>query len=237
MAKQKLRWEYPPQIYTLFVLPGEFTRVHQPVTHPMQLRNCQHGYNDEGKLIKILYSSPDQQFFTKEKDGWHEQLPCDNHRRRKEAGRLVGHKSKGGGYDCPFMANFGYLSCHRAVAYAWCEWPKEAKTDPMWYKKFEVDHKNCDHSNFSPENLEWVKHEENNRRRRKVEEPLKKLGITKISWVKIPHLECLYQFTDVQLEYFFERLPYTMQSLGCELSIENINDAIHLTINDTLLKL
>ena len=245
MARKKLRWEYPPSADLITI---EVRDIYQQSTVSGQqsavtlLRPCQYGYNDQGELVKRLYCTPaspgkNPLFFAPKGDGWSEQTPCTNHKRRKDAGLLVGLKGKGGGYDCPFMSNFGCVPCHRAVAYAWCEWPEEAKKDPEWYKYghgFECDHKNCDHGNYSPENLEWVTTPENQRRRYKVEEPLKKLAISDISWVRIPLLEQLYQFNQVQLDYFFEHLPMIIAETPGDLNIENINRAIEQAIHDCL---
>ena len=237
----KLRWIYPPaqdlqtievkDIYQQSAVSGQQSEV-------TLLRPCQYGMNEQGDIVKRLYCTPERQprFFATKGDGWSEQQPCTNHKRRKDAGRLVGLKNKGGGYDCPFMGNFGQVPCHRAVAYAWCKHPEEAKNDPEWYKYghgFECDHKNCDHGNYSPENLEWVKTPENNRRRRKVEEPLKKAGITKISWVRIPLMERLYQFNQTELDTFFTLLPTIMAETPGELTIENINNAVSEAIKRT----
>ena len=242
MAKTKLRWIFPPaqDLQTIEVKDiKQQSAVSGQQSAVTQLRPCQYGMNEMGEVVKKLYCTPEQQprFFVPYPDGWHEQQPCYNHKRRKDAGLLVGHKSKGGGYDCSFLRQFGNLPCHRAVAYAWCKHPEEAAKDPLWYKYghgFECDHKNCDHSNFSPENLEWVKTPENSRRRYQVEEPLKKAGIAKVYWVRIPLLERLYQFKQAQLDHFFRLLPTVMAETPGELNIENINNAASEAIIRTL---
>ena len=242
--KTQLRWEYPPQdqMHTIRVR-DIYNQGSRAFT---LLRPCQYGYNDQGIPVKKLYCTrglpgKNPLFFAPKGDGWSEQQPCFNHMRRKDAGLLVGHKSKGGGYDCPFMSHFGNVPCHRAVAYAWCKHPEEAQKDPEWYKYghgYECDHKNCDHGNFNADNLEWVKTPENRRRRYEVEEPLrkelKKIGITNPNWVLIENWEDLFTFVEVQLEYFFERLPAMIASHPGELTIENINDAISATIDLTI---
>jgi len=231
----KLRWEFPQTIFTTTVLPSEFKRTHQEIKTPIVLHNCLNGYDEQGALIKTLYCTRSGRFFVRKKDGWSEQQPCDNHLRRKRAGRQLAPKG-GGGADCPFMANYGQINCHRLVAYAWCEHPRAAKADPEWYKRghgYEVDHKNCDHGNWCADNLEWVTTKENIRRRNAVLEPLRKLGINP-KFVNIPHLKALYAFEECQLEYFFEELPKAIQKDERALELENINDVIHNTILGTL---
>ena len=241
MAKTKLRWIFPPiaDLQTIEVKDiKQKSDVRCQKSDVTLLRPCQYGINEQGEVVKKLYCTPEQQprFFVPYPDGWHEQQPCYNHKRRKDAGLLVGHKSKGGGYDCSFLRQFGNLPCHRAVAYAWCKHPEEANKDPEWYKYghgFECDHKNCDHGDYSPENLEWVKTPENNRRRRKVEEPLQKLyGKTFIRLIAYEHLDQIFALTDEQLALFLSRLPEQFAGDTSELSIEAINRDIEKVLHD-----
>ena len=96
----------------------------------MLLRECLHGLNEKGDVIKILYCSRDGHFFVRKKDGWSEQKPNSNLLRRKFAGKPL-NAAYGGGSDCPRMRNYGVLYCHKLVAFAWCERPGSVKVDGM----------------------------------------------------------------------------------------------------------
>ena len=169
MARTKLRWEFPTTIETI--------EVQEP---QMTVRNCLNGIagaDEQGVVTKTLYCTRDGRFFTRYADGWHKQEPMTNSLRRKQkVGYIPSPGSHYGTTDCPSMRNFGQKTCHRLVAYAWCEHPACAKTDPLWYKRYECDHINGDHGNWTADNLQWVTPAEN-RRRAKLARCMRKIGI------------------------------------------------------------
>ena len=234
--KTKHRWEYPPLSDLVTIVVRDIYNTGEDTF--TLLRPCQYIFDDQGRLVRKIYCTlgalgRNPRFFATKGEGWSEKLPNTNKLRRKQAGKPLAPKG-GGCADCPHIGN---VDCHRLVAYAWCEHPDAATKDPLWYKKghgYECDHKNCDHANYNPQNLEWVTEQENDRRRWQVEKPLKRLGITPISRVSIPHLDCLYHFHEVQLKYFFEQLPAIMAVDPDELTIDNINNAIRRAIDDTI---
>jgi len=94
----------------------------------MLLRECLHGVDKKGNVIKILYCSRDGRFFVRKKDGWREQKPNTNSLRRKLAGRKFA-PAAGGCQDCPRMRHFDKQACHKLVAFAWCERPGSVMAD------------------------------------------------------------------------------------------------------------
>ena len=123
-----------------------------------------------GCVIKYLYCTRDGRFFVRGKDGWNEVLPT---------GYGNNPKAKGGSSDCPQMNNFGWKPCHRCVAFAWLDVPEDVKLQMIGVdtpRKWEVDHINTDHKNWTADNLEWVTPVENMRRGR-IARRLRKAGI------------------------------------------------------------
>lgn len=242
--KTKLRWEYPPLSDLVNIEVRDIYNTGESTF--TLLRPCQYGFDKQGRLVKKLYCTPaapdvNPLFFATKGDGWSEQLPCYNHKRRKDAGLLVGLKNKGGGYDCPFMSNFGQVPCHRAVAYAWGEHPKEAETDPLWYKHFECDHLNGDHANFCPENLRWLTPEQNRAWDKRCGREQHKDGAHKgktlrgisLDPKRIPYstLRQISDLSDLQFETFLSMVQETFASDTRELSIDNMNDDIQSTVD------
>jgi len=194
------------------------------------LRNCLHGYDEQGVLRKVLYCSRDGRFFVRKKDGWSKQEPCTNQLYDKHPDKPR-PKAAGGGTNRADMCNFGHFPCHRLVAYAWCEHPSEAKRDPEWYKRYEVDHLNGNRSNWTADNLQWVTTNENIRRS-KIMRRLRKMGIDpKLVYTR--NLKGIYSLEEAPLEYFMDRLPEVFAGDNSQLTIENINLAVATTLDET----
>lgn len=194
------------------------------------MRNCWHGYDEQGVLRKVLYSSCDGRFFVRKKDGWSKLEPTTTCLYDKHPGKPR-PKAAGGGTNKAYMRNFNSSACHRLVAYAWCEHPSEAKCDPEWYKRYEVDHLNGDRSNWTADNLQWVTPQEN-RRRAQIMRKLRKLGIDP-KLVYIRNLKGIYGLEQVQLNYFMDRLPEVFAGDPSPLSIEAINLDVAKTLDET----
>jgi len=96
----------------------------------MLLRECLHGVDKKGNVIKILYCSRDGRFFTRKKDGWSEQNPDTTQLRQKLAGKPM-PTGKGGCTDCPQMRQYSQQTCHKLIAFAWCERPGSVMVDGM----------------------------------------------------------------------------------------------------------
>ena len=227
MAKTKLRWTFPPTIFTWTVLPSELARTHQETTRPLVLHNCLYGYNEQGTLVKTLYCTRSVRFFTHDNDGWHEQLPDTNRVRR---GKKNKSPKAGGNFDTACMPHFGSAKCYRLIAYAFCEWPEEAKTDPLWYKHYEVDHLNGDHSDNSPDNLRWLTPIAN-RAWAKRQSAMRKLGLD-LRHIPYNLLRLISDLTDRQFADWLIVLPHLMDCDERPMSIETINDDIRQALND-----
>ena len=226
MAKTKLRWEFPPTIFTWTVLPSELARTHQETTRPLVLHNCLYGYNEQGTLVKTLYCTRSVRFFTHDNDGWHEQLPDTNRVRR---GKKNKSPKAGGNFDTACMPHFGSAKCYRLIAYAFCEWPEEAKTDPEWYKKFEVDHLNGDHSDSRPINLRWLTPIAN-RAWAKRQSAMHKLGLD-LRHIPYNLLRRISDLTDPQFMAFLQHVQQVFANDPSALSIDAINCDIQQALN------
>ena len=196
----------------------------------MVVRSCLNGIDEQGTIKKTLYCTRDGKFFVRCADGWRKRKPCDNHKRRKEAGKLVGHPSKGGGYDCPFISRCNNSSCHRLVAYAWCEHPACAKTDPEWYKHYECDHINSDHGNWTADNLQWVTPAEN-RRRAKLARCMRKIGLQP-KWLYHSILRGLYSLPTEQAELVINRFRFEAGTNDDALTIGRINSTFAFLLDE-----
>lgn len=118
MANKKIRqWVFPK--------PDEMHTVERWYSDEqgglcgMLLRDCLHGVDEKGNVIKILYCSRDGRFFVRKNDGWRELKPWDSHLRRKLAGKPM-PAGQGGNTDCPQIRYFGNQFCHKLIAFAWC---------------------------------------------------------------------------------------------------------------------
>ena len=196
----------------------------------MVVRSCLNGLDEQGVVTKTLYCTRDGRFFVRYADGWHKRKPCDNHKRRKEAGKLVGHPSKGGGYDCPFISRCNNSSCHRLVAYAWCTHPAEAQSDPLWYKRYECDHINGDHGNWTADNLQWVTPAEN-RRRAKLARYMRKIGVQP-KWLYHSILRGLYSLPTEQAELVINRFRFEAGTSDDAITIERINSTFAFLLDE-----
>ena len=217
----KLRWEFPTTLETIAVQEPQMT-----------VRNCLNGIagaDEQGVVTKTLYCTRDGRFFTRYADGWHEQMPCDNHLRRKQAGRPLAPKG-GGGSDCPYMTHFGNFSCHRLVAYAWCKHPACAKVDPEWYKHYQADHINGDHGNWTADNLQWVTPAEN-RRRAKLARCMRKIGLQP-RWLYHSILRGLYSLTTELAELVINRFRFEAGTSDDALTIGRINSTFAFLLDE-----
>ena len=187
MSKNKskiVRWEYVTKPFNVYVDPKQVKRVHAPLEksltfepeyqgYCLHLRTCERGMDEYGATVKYLYCTRDRRFFARGKDGgWSEQIPSNTTKPRN-------NDKCGGTYDAPSMANFGHKYCHRCIAVAWCNPPAEALAEINGKdvkKKWEVDHLNTDHKNWTADNLQWVTTDEN-RRRAKIARLMRQIGL------------------------------------------------------------
>ena len=113
MAKIE-RWVFPQpdEMHTVEVWRPDV--IHGGISG-MLLRSCLFGIDKRGEVAKILYCSQFGQFFTREKDGWHMQMPGYSSSRRKGWCKMPS-----GYHSCyPAMRQFGCKFCHILVAFAW----------------------------------------------------------------------------------------------------------------------
>ena len=156
-------------------------------------------------------------------------MPCDNHLRRKQAGRPLAPKG-GGGSDCPYMTHFGNFSCHRLVAYAWCKHPACAKVDPEWYKHYQADHINGDHGNWTADNLRWVTPKENiawGVRQR----ALKKLALN-LKWLNYGILRALSDLSNEQFDLCINRFRLEAGTSDDAITIGRINSTFAFLLDE-----
>ena len=236
MAKNKLRWIFPPiaDLQTIEVKDIDNIGVSGVIT---RVRKSIYFYDEQDNLCKVLYSTDggDSQteqprFYRLKNDEWSMLTPCTNRVRRGKEGRCA---KGGGGFDTPYFGDPYHIQCHRMVAYAWCKHPEEAKTDPEWYKKFECDHKNCNHNDCCPKNLEWLTAEANHARYIKRQKPLiKHFGKTFIHLIAYDNLDQIFALTDEQFAYFLEGVQEIMQIDPTPLSVEAINFDIEQILDD-----
>lgn len=221
MARTKLRWEFPTTIETI--------EVQEP---QMTVRNCLNGIagaDEQGVVTKTLYCTRDGKFFVRCADGWRKQEPLTGTLRKKRAtGRI--YSTSGGASDCPQMRHFGLHTCHRLVAYAWCEHPACAKTDPLWYKHYEADHINGDHGNWTADNLQWVTPAEN-RRRAKLARCMRKIGIQP-KWLYHSILRGLYSLPTEQAELVIHRFRFEVGTSDNALTIGRINSTFAFLLDE-----
>lgn len=178
-----VKWEYVTKPFDVHVDPDTVNRVHSLLERSLSwnytirkfylhLRPCVQGVDEYGAVVKYLYCTRDGRFFVRGKDGWDEELPSNASKPR--------YNSKcGGAYDAPSMSHFGHKYCHRCVAFAWLDVPEDVKLQMIGVDaptKWEVDHLNTDHKNWSADNLQWVTAEEN-RRRGKIAKRMRKIGL------------------------------------------------------------
>ena len=176
MSKNKskiIKWEYVIKPFDAYVDPERVKRVHAPLEKSLtpdtgygeylHLRPCVRGVNEYGATVRYLYCTRDGRFFVSGKDGWNEVKPGGYYSDNKKP------KASGGSTDCPQMQHFGSKTAHRCVAVAWYNPPAEALAEinnKDAKRKWEVDHLNTDHKNWTADNLQWVTTDENLRRGR-----------------------------------------------------------------------
>ena len=201
MAKTKLRWEFPTTIETI--------EVQEP---QMTVRNCLHGINEQGTIVKTLYCTRDGRFYVHYPDGWHKLKPNFN------PSKQISRPNMHGAY--PEMTDFGYKHCHSLVAHAWIG----ARPEGM-----ECDHLNGNKLDWSADNLEWVTPPEN-RRRAIILRRLRKKAIDP-RWVYIPNLKGLFRLTAHALDEFFTLLETRMLNDDSQLTTEALNEHIAETLD------
>ena len=232
MSKNKseiVKWEYVTNPFDVLVLPETVKRVHSPLEPSLtpwpqfphqlclHLRPCVQGVDEYGAVVKYLYCTRAGRFFTRGKDGWNEVLPNEVHGRSKKR-----NPKSGGGFDAPFMVNFGYKSCHRCVAFAWCNPPENAT-------KLEVDHLNCDHANWTADNLQWVTPAEN-RRRGKIAKRMRKIGIN--PKLLTPTLcSGIYSLPHDRIDEFIERFQIVCNECTKPMDIYHIQACVSVALD------
>ena len=214
----KLKWVFPETI-----------TQHEVREPQMVVRSCLNGLDEQGTIKKTLYCTRDGKFFVRYADGWHKQEPCTNTLRRKREGRPM-PKASGGCIDRAYMSHFSNFSCHRLVAYAWCEHPACAKTDPLWYKHYEADHINGDHGNWTADNLQWVTPAEN-RRRAKLARCMRKIGLQP-RWLYHSILRGLYSLTTELAELVINRFRFEAGTNDDALTIGRINSTFAFLLDE-----
>jgi hypothetical protein len=218
MARTKLRWEFPRQeeIMTTPLSPSQ--KGKEDAQECIQVRNCLHGYDEQGVLRKVLYCSRDGRFFVRKKDGWSERKPDFSPSQRNGGKRTATCQ---GGSRYPKIRN-GNKLCHYLVAHAWLG-PRPAG--------MECDHLNGDKMNWSADNLQWVTTKEN-MRRSQIMRKLRKLGIDpKLVYTR--NLKGIYSLEEAPLEYFLDRLPEVFAGDTAALSVEAINLDVAKTLDET----
>ncbi len=216
----KLRWEFPQQeeIMTTPLSPSQ--KGKEDAQECIQVRNCLHGYDEQGVLRKVLYCSRDGRFFVRKKDGWSEQRPTFSPAAR--AGICTTTGTTRGGSCYPVMRNFGNKNCHHLMAHAWLG-PRPAG--------MECDHLNGDKEDWSADNLQWVTTKEN-MRRAQIMRKLRKLGIDpKLVYTR--NLKGIYGLKEAPLEYFLDRLPEVFAGDPSPLSVEAINLDVAKMLDET----
>ena len=221
----KLKWVFPETI-----------TQHEVQEPQMVVCSCLNGLDEQGTIKKTLYCTRDGKFFVRYSDGWHKLEPVTNSLRRKQKYGDITTPSRGGSTDCPYMRDFGAYRCHRLVAYAWCEHPACAKTDPLWYKHYEADHINGDHGNWTADNLRWVTPKENIAWRMRSLK-LKKLTLN-LKWIRPDLLVAISILKQEHFERFMTLLPEVMKADEREMSYltltDDISKALSTIKNDSL---
>lgn len=179
--KSKLRWMYVTEPFNVYADPKQVKRVHAPLEksltfepeyrgYCLHLRTCVRGMDEYGVTVKYLYCTRDGRFFVRGKDGWNEIKPDI---------RTARSNKRGGNSGTAMMRSFSSKYCHRCVAVAWCNPPEEALAelnDKDVKKKWEGDHLNTDHKNWTADNLQWITADEN-RRRAKIARRMRQIAL------------------------------------------------------------
>ena len=211
--KTKLRWEFPPQKETHEIKVLNINSNAAPGLMTV-LRNCLHGYDEQGVLRKVLYCSRNGRFFVRKTDGWAKQEPCFSPSMR------INRPNMHSAY--PKMTHFGNRLCHNLMAHAWLGPRPEG---------MECDHLNGNKEDWTADNLQWVTTKENIRRA-KIMRKLRKMGIDP-KLVYTFNLKGIYSLEEAPLEYFMDRLPEVFAADTAALSVEAINHDISDTLDET----
>ena len=229
MSKNKskiVKWEYVTKPFDTWLHPQVVKRVHSPLPPSLtlttvdkdallNLRPCVQGVDDDGAVIKYLYCTRNGRFFTRGKDGWNEVLPH---------GRSKNYKKKGSGYnDAPQLKHFGGKLAHRCVAFAWLDVPEDVELQLAGVDaptKWEVDHLDTNHKNWTADNLQWVTAEEN-RRRGAIARRMRKIGLD--PKLLSPTLcKGIYTLPEGRLEELIGRFLFISKDLEAPLDVMSI---------------
>lgn len=207
MDIRKLHWRYAHEAYAINAFIGD---------QWLNLRVCAHGYDEDGEIRHTLYCTADGRFLRKRKDGWREILPTYH------SGRKTNPKAAGGNTDCSRMRQCSQLFCHKLVCTAF-HGPR-----PDGY---ECDHLNCDHLDWTADNLQWVTPEEN-RRRAKYARRLRKIGISP-KWLRHWLLPHIYKLNAEDFDYFIEQVKHYTANDPSLLSIDAIERNVTIALDST----
>ena len=176
--------------------------------------------------LKYLHCTRDGRFFVRGKDGWDEIKP--------KSITPKGAK-RGGSTGIAMMRDYGAKLAHRCVAVAWCNPPKEALAeinDRHIKKKWEVDHLNCDHANWTVDNLQWVTPAEN-RRRGKIANRLKnKVGLNP-KLLTPTLLRGIFGLPEAYIEAFIGRYLLACENCTDPMDIRSILTCVATALNNT----
>lgn len=236
--KSKLRWYYVTEPFNVYVDPKQVKRIHAPIEksltfepeyqdYCLHLCPCVKGVNEYGAVIKYLYCTRDGRFFVRGKDGWNEIIPSRSRTVKRD------YKKAGGGNDCVWLQNFGAKTTHRCVAVAWCNTPKEALAEinnGHIKKKWEVDHLNTDHKNWTADNLQWVTPEEN-RRRGNIAKLLRRI-VSNPKWLTPTQMRWLVTVPDFMVIICLNRFKRRCKADKSPLSIDAIRINLDKAIDD-----
>ena len=235
-----VKWEYVTKPYDVHVLPSQIKRTHTALTPSLvvscsgfyfgipilYLRPCVQGLDEYGAVVKYLHCTRDGRFFVRGKDGWDEIKP--------KSITPKGAK-RGGSTGIAMMRDYGAKLAHRCVAVAWCNPPKEALAeinDRHIKKKWEVDHLNCDHANWTADNLQWVTPAEN-RRRGKIANRLKnKVGLNP-KLLTPTLLRGIFGLPEAYIEAFIGRYLLACENCTDPMDIRSIRTCVATALNNT----
>ena len=230
-----VKWEYVTKTFDTFVVPATVKRVHAPLENSLiydtgygeylLLRPCVQGLDGYGAVVKYLYCTRDGRFFVRGKNGWGEIKP--NSITPKGAKR-------GGSTGIATMRRYGVKLAHRCVAVAWCNPPKEALAeinDRHIKKKWEVDHLNCDHANWTADNLQWVTPAEN-RRRGKIAKRMRKAAIDP-KLLTPTLLRDIFGLPEECIEAFIGRYLIACEECSDPMDIRSIRTCVAIALDNT----
>ena len=223
-----VKWEYVTKPFDVKVLPDLITRLHTPLVPWLSsltencyvhLRPCVQGVDEDGAVVKYLYCTRDGRFFARGKDGWNEIL-ASNHTHIRH------NKAVGGSAGCPQLQHHGQKYAHRCVAFAWLDVPEDVRSQISDIRrqesevKWEVDHLNTDHENWTADNLQFVTAAEN-RRRGAIARRMRKIGLD--PKLLTPTLcKGIYTLPEGRLEEFIGRFLFVSKDLEAPMDVMSI---------------